>query len=800
MPATTYDKLKLVSPWKILSVFKLSIRKELNEHAVLHLTAMLSEADGVKAALRETVNDRIQIYIDDAERKATLFKGILQEVGVHAEYGFYTLTAVFLSESVLLDTQLKSRSFQNTQLAYRDIVTKIIQDYPGKKFECTAAKAIIDGPLLQYEETDWQFIKRLASYQETVIVPDTTVTDRIFAYGYPSGGSKTLPDAIAYASGKNLRNFEIDHTYKPGLSDIEYCYYEVETYEPLNLGDQVTFQNVQLYVGSVTIELWQGLLVYKAKLVRKKTIRQNPIYNEKLMGVTLPGKVLALENQTVKLHLTIDAEQNPDEAYWYPFAPPTTGMMYLMPQLGTVAGLYIPGLREQNAIITGNLRTNGANCQQTGDPNTRYLATEYGQELKIAPGGVYITAGNTQLTAFFDDEAGVTLSSHKGIDLNAAEEIIIHTEKKVSLEAPSQIRMLTPNSGLSMENEMHFRAEKVQADFTDEEEFPPVEQPKPPPKQSYVLNRPQDKAKPGINWGAIAVGAVAAVAAIAVCVVAAPAVAVAGAAVATAVGASATGVVASLATGAMLGAIGGAVSAIVGTGGSDILHGKFSGIDKYIENVLKDALIGAITGAIFESALIGAKTLWTIVKNGRYLENEIGAVRLGAEESSEASVSEADRLKLGKWENPPSDELYLANKEVYDNPKYFNQETGETIWPGQNGDPNTNGFVNGESMPDSLTKGQIIDRFGENANGRFFSEGETPFENRALPPSMQGATLDQYVVLKPFNVESGPIAPWFDQPGLGKQYFTSGQILDRNGDLVPANLGNLKANGYIKKL
>ena len=216
-------------------------------------------------------------------------------------------------------------------------------------------------------------------------------------------------------------------------------------------------------------------MVYNATLVRKLTIRQNPIYNETIQGNSIEGTVLAVQNQEIKLHLNIDQEQDEDTAYWYPFVPPTTDMLYLMPQIGTNASLYIPGEYEQKAIITGCVRTNGAECEQTSDPSTRYLATEYGQEMKLAPGGIYFTAGNEELIVTFDDAEGVTISSHKGMVIEAKEEVIFDSQTKVVIEAPRQIVMSTPMGGFSMENEMHFCAVNTCIDCDDDTGVPLAE-------------------------------------------------------------------------------------------------------------------------------------------------------------------------------------------------------------------------------------------------------------------------------------------------------------------------------------
>ena len=46
----------------------------------------------------------------------------------------------------------------------------------------------------------------------------------------------------------------------------------------------------------------------------------------------------------------------------------------------------------------------------------------------------------------------------------------------------------------------------------------------------------------------------------------------------------------------------------------------------------------------------------------------------------------------------------------------------------------------------------------------------TTYSKRSLPPGSENAQYNSYEVLKPFTVESGKAAPWFDQSGGGTQY------------------------------
>lgn len=133
------------------------------------------------------------------------------------------------------------------------------------------------------------------------------------------------------------------------------------------------------------------------------------------------------------------------------------------------------------------------------------------------------------------------------------------------------------------------------------------------------------------------------------------------------------------------------------------------------------------------------------------------------------SISSEDLKKIQGWKNPPSEEVYLKNKKVFDNPKYYNQTTGEPIWPGQNGDPNVDGFLNGKYEDTKLRPGEQIDRYGGN-NGIFFGDEGTSIPERAMAPNSDFSKYNKYVVAREMPVRKGKIAPWFDQPGGGIQY------------------------------
>lgn len=117
---------------------------------------------------------------------------------------------------------------------------------------------------------------------------------------------------------------------------------------------------------------------------------------------------------------------------------------------------------------------------------------------------------------------------------------------------------------------------------------------------------------------------------------------------------------------------------------------------------------------------------------------------------------------------------------------------------GKEGFQHVRGFLNGNFKEEPLKPGTIIDRYGDNNNGQYFSPDGSSYESRALPPFMKDKPYERYEVVKEFKVDAGTVAPWFDEKGLGTQYYTSYKIKDIDGKLHDANIGTLVELKYIK--
>jgi RHS repeat-associated protein len=99
--------------------------------------------------------------------------------------------------------------------------------------------------------------------------------------------------------------------------------------------------------------------------------------------------------------------------------------------------------------------------------------------------------------------------------------------------------------------------------------------------------------------------------------------------------------------------------------------------------------------------------------------------------------------------------------------------------------PENNGFL-GATENKFLMPGQQISRYGS-TTGKYFSPAGTPLQMRALPPGSNTSILNTYQILKPFEVQSGTIAPAFMQTGGGTQYVSPvpSNVLLKHGIISP---------------
>ncbi|MEV3870773.1 TNT domain-containing protein [Streptomyces sp. NPDC049906] len=130
-------------------------------------------------------------------------------------------------------------------------------------------------------------------------------------------------------------------------------------------------------------------------------------------------------------------------------------------------------------------------------------------------------------------------------------------------------------------------------------------------------------------------------------------------------------------------------------------------------------------------------------------------------------------------------------------------DTGGWKYPPHDGFAEVNGQLDKE--PAKLRKGSRLDRFGSEY-GSYLAPAGDAYAKRALPPQSLN-TRDAnvpcdyrvYRVTKPFWVWQGRIAPWFEQPGGGRQIKLDPVFLDP-GQGQRLNVKWLLDHGFLARV
>ena len=100
--------------------------------------------------------------------------------------------------------------------------------------------------------------------------------------------------------------------------------------------------------------------------------------------------------------------------------------------------------------------------------------------------------------------------------------------------------------------------------------------------------------------------------------------------------------------------------------------------------------------------------------------------------------------------------------------KYYNEDMS-IIWPANHGFKKIYGKK-------TLVKGEVVDRYGF-SSGSYLSPVNTSYDERSLAPgTKENRRIVKYIVIEPFSVYYGSIAPWFGKPGGGIQFWLGEDI------------------------
>ncbi|WP_052516570.1 contractile injection system protein, VgrG/Pvc8 family [Paenibacillus popilliae] len=453
-----YRNIQLVSPYEVQTLSTLRIERKVNEHARMLLTAIVPEEKKESCVDMASATDTIEIreLSDEGDVIRTLFHGIISDIAVKAVRGVYHLEMEAVSHSYRLDVKPKTRSFQNHKMRYEELVQQILSDYAGSDFiDLTFNHASLDQFTVQYQETDWQFLKRMASRFGTVLIPEATADCPKLWVGLSESKSDSL----------DISNYQVFRSLNPyGQEEEGVTRYSIVTKRYYQLGDRILFKNKPLIVTGATSLLDGGMLTHEYILQAEVDSHWQPICNESIRGASLEGKVIDAAQDKVKLHLNIDDVQTQEDACWFPYSSPyvtggKTGL-YCMPQIGDSVQLYVPNHREEESFVRSSLRQEG-NSPKLEQPNEKYWGNPSGKEIKFSGNELRMTAQEEHVFVKLHESEGIELHSQDAIILHADKDIALEADKRFDIRAKEAVYLLSGASSMVLDGDTDIKGGHV---------------------------------------------------------------------------------------------------------------------------------------------------------------------------------------------------------------------------------------------------------------------------------------------------------------------------------------------------
>lgn len=440
-----------VEPFGFVSLLEAECTKELNEHGQMTLKGIIpqgKEEEYQKQAGQETwVSVKLT---DETGEERVFFGGIMTEMEIENENQISILSMTVKSGSYLLDLVPHIRSFQKKSFTYTEILEGCLAKDGGKFIIMPENRDEPAGRfLMQYGETDWQFVKRLAGYAKTAVMPEYGAAGKKLYFGYREREKK--PEITA-ESWRLIRCGE----------GARRAAYEIVSRDVYGLGDFVLFRNKIWVIGKVESRLEGHELKHTYSLYTKEGARQPEGNNPAIAGVSLKANVTDVEKARVKVR--IQADENKDKAgyRWFDYAtvystPDGVGW-YCMPEIGDEVRLTFPDSEEGEAYVSSCVHLESEGRE---NPDEKSWKNRQGKEILFTPDAL-ILRDNKGTSIEMKDGEGIVMKSARKIILQAAGDIRMDSQSGgIRIAASDKVSVSQGGASIEMDNTIRIGGGKI---------------------------------------------------------------------------------------------------------------------------------------------------------------------------------------------------------------------------------------------------------------------------------------------------------------------------------------------------
>lgn len=430
----------ITEPFGFIEIIDCRLEKEAGRHGTAFMKGYIDRRKEKEYLMMACEETQVTVKaIGEDGKECILFCGVLADIKIHCENGVCIMEIQISSYTCLLDLKPKLRSFQIPSMTYDEVLQLVLGQYEGgNAIMNIGSGAAIGEPVIQYLETDWEFINRLASHFSATAMPSYTTAGPKLYFGLLKWPGTTVINPICYRVQKKVSEYLYkEQNQVTGIIEDDSLWYIVEDYELFELGEKVEFRNLPYYVARMEGHMDGHQLCCTYYLKPEAGFKVPKRYNEAIIGASLDGAVTHVKSDVVQVRLSMDAKTG--EGKWFQFSTvyssPNGSGWYCMPEPGDEIRLYFPTEKEKHAYVISSVHLPVKKAQKAGqpkvnpgatrmDPTHKTIHTAFGKTVDLYETGILLDAGNGMVIEM-NDETGISITSPSGVSIqsNAAIDI-----------------------------------------------------------------------------------------------------------------------------------------------------------------------------------------------------------------------------------------------------------------------------------------------------------------------------------------------------------------------------------------
>ena len=448
----TYKELEIELTLEgLLEVEEFHLTLGLNQHAYLSMKLLVNEENA-----NDYVNLASVLPVKVCEKVATkgqiLFQGKLENVSIEKERGLWYLHLDAYSYTKDWERVDKSRSFLDGAMTYLDVAKKVLADQDGGDIiDKVSGGEKIPGMLLQYEESDWVFLRRLCSHFGGYLMTDATDSCGRVYFGTPDNRYGTELDRQDYVLVKDLLHYA--RVLEPeGILSQEVTGWNIRSRRCLRMWETLLFNGVEAVVTAMDLHTEKGELVYGYGLSRKAGLRRERERNPRIFGMSLPATVKERSGNRVQVEFDIDVEYEKnkenkknkknkkdkkqkeskvsEQMKYFTYAIESSSI-YCMPEVGSRVQIYFPEHDEQSAVAVHAVREAGPAAGGGQSPENKRFSDPSGNAMDMTPSNMDFAPDSSGAIRLHLDSSGFMALTGQDITLKTQTKLVTGEEEPV---------------------------------------------------------------------------------------------------------------------------------------------------------------------------------------------------------------------------------------------------------------------------------------------------------------------------------------------------------------------------------